>query len=107
MTTLYVLPEPDHYCIADDTWSFTTELVAAEIAKAYQRGVESLVIDGGGYWNPLTDDGSPHTKSYHLGWIAGLEAAQQRLMQMHCNTKGSHNLYQHAALELAKLKGQS
>jgi len=45
MTTLYVLPEPDHYCIADDTWSFTRALVAAEIAKAYQRGVESLVID--------------------------------------------------------------
>jgi len=40
MTTLYVLPEPDHYCIADDTWSFTRELVAAEIAKAYQRDTQ-------------------------------------------------------------------
>ena len=45
MTTLYVLPEPDHYCIADDTWSFTRELVAAEIAKAYQRGRASMKAD--------------------------------------------------------------
>ena len=42
MTTLYVLPEPDHYCIADDTWSFTRALVAAEIEKAYQRGRASM-----------------------------------------------------------------
>lgn len=42
MTTLYVLPEADHYCMADDLWSFTRELVAAEIAKAEKRGRESM-----------------------------------------------------------------
>lgn len=52
----------------------------------------------------FSDDGSPHTKSYHLGWIAGIEAAQQRLMQMHRIASERHNLYGHAALELAKLK---
>jgi len=29
-----------------------------------------------------TDEGSPHTKSYHLGWIAGLEAAAQSVEQV-------------------------
>ena len=52
----------------------------------------------------FTDDGAPHTKSYHLGWIAGIEAAQQRLMQMHRIASERHNLYGHAALELDKLK---
>ena len=52
----------------------------------------------------FTDDGSPHTKSYYLGWLAGIEAAQQRLMQMHDIAKDRHNFYQHAAVELKKLK---
>ena len=54
----------------------------------------------------FSDDGSPHTKSYHLGWIAGIEAAQQRLMQMHRIATERHNLYHHAAIEIAKLKEQ-
>jgi len=29
----------------------------------------------------FTDDGSPHTKSYHLGWQAGIEAAAQQIEQ--------------------------
>jgi len=36
----------------------------------------------------------------------GIEAAQQRLMQMHRIAAERHNLYHHAALELAKLKEQ-
>ena len=36
----------------------------------------------------------------------GIEAAQQRLMQMHRIATERHNLYHHAALELAKLKEQ-
>ena len=52
----------------------------------------------------FTDDGTPHVKSYHLGWLAGIEASQQRLMQMHRTASERHNLYGHAALELEKLK---
>ena len=42
MTTVDILPEADHYCMADDLWSFTRLLVAAEIAKAEKRGRESM-----------------------------------------------------------------
>jgi hypothetical protein len=65
MTTLYVLPEPDHYCIADDTWSFTRALVAAEIEKAYRRGVSAsikAVYDAGG-----------DNADYHIDAIGGLK----------------------------------
>ena len=57
MTTLYVLPEPDHYCIADDTWSFTRALVASEIEKAYQRGRASMKADALKQCERLADEG--------------------------------------------------
>ena len=52
----------------------------------------------------FTDDGSPHTASYRLGWIAGIEACMIRLHEMNRITSGRHNFYGHAAIELAKLK---
>jgi len=35
----------DHYCIADDTWSFTRALVAAEIAKLRDTQYGSGIIE--------------------------------------------------------------
>ena len=46
------------------------------------------------------------TKSYHHGWIAGIEACMSRLHEMHHIATDRHNYYQHAAIEMAKLKEQ-
>ena len=38
---------------------------------------------------------------------AGIEACMSRLIEMHSTASGRHNYYGHAALELAKLKGEA
>jgi hypothetical protein len=48
--------------------------------------------------------GRDDTKDAEDEFNRGIEAAQQRLMQMHRIATERHNLYHHAALELNKLK---
>jgi len=89
MTILYA----DHYCKADDTWSFTRELVAAEIEKAYQRGRASMKA-------LLTSQSSAFDSGYNAGRDAMREECQQE-----CSAEADeYGVAQRISLAIGELK---